>query len=106
MTRIRTPYEERPPDREAGEFFVIRSAWTCFAVTTATAAAVMNTLSRRWRPRWVGFVDLHGCRVRVRTDTILMIHESGARQRQSEREFDRALSREEEADRRPWEDGE
>jgi hypothetical protein len=94
-------YEERPPD---DDYFEIRVGYTRYEVSARTAAAVMRDLSRWWPSRWVGFVDLHGARVRIRSRLITMIHESTALRRQRERDFDRARRLEEKADRRPWED--
>jgi hypothetical protein len=102
----RDRFEGPVPDRSNDDYFVIRVGFTCFQVSAATAAAVMAALARRWPPRWVGFVDLHGSRIRLRSHTIAMIYESSAVQRQHERDFERARRLEEKADRRPWEDDE
>lgn len=84
-------------------FFVIRTASAVFPVSARTASLVMDALRRWWVPRWIGFVDLHGSRVRVRSATIMMIYESSVLQRQSEREFFRELDAEDAADRPAWE---
>lgn len=86
------------------DYFVIRVSFIGYEVTATTAAEVMRQVSRRLPPRWVGFVDLHGARIRIRSRLITMIHESTATHRQRERDFERARRLEEKADRRPWED--
>jgi DNA-nicking Smr family endonuclease len=92
---------DRSPEHE---YFVIRVGHMGYAVSGATAAEVMRLISRRWPPRWIGFVDLHGARVRIRSRLITMIHESTAIHRQRERDFERARTEEEKADGRLWED--
>lgn len=85
------------------DHFTIEGAAGFFYVTHDTAADVVRQLTRRWPPRWVGFVELHGARVRVRSRDNNCISET-AHQRQLERDFTRALRRERKKDRRPWED--
>jgi hypothetical protein len=75
-----------------------------FFVTRTSAGRILRDLDASPMPRWVRFVDLHGSRVCLRSELIQFVFESTAAQRSSERHFERALDREEKADRRTWED--
>ena len=63
-----------------------------------TAERIGRQLDRRWRPRWIKFVDLHGVRAWVRGDCIFHLTESTDRQRFQEREFEFMLGKGREAE--------
>jgi hypothetical protein len=93
--------EKRVPD---DDFYVVVSLNERFFVTRATADRILRDLDAPIMPRWVRFVDLHGSKVCVRTRLIKSVFESTVGQRASERQFEKARDREEEADKRSWED--
>ena len=80
--------------RAPGDFYEIRSEFRSWHVSTETAVRISRELERRWRPRWIKFVDLHGARVWVRGDTVFHLAESTGLQRMQETDFDFALRRE------------
>jgi hypothetical protein len=98
-------YLEEPPEEQYGDFYVVAGEFGAACVTRDTARRVEAVLDRRWVPTWVEFTDRVGSRIRVRTRCIRSIGESTAAQRAADRRLDRARQREEEGDRRPWEDG-
>ena len=52
--------------RPAGDFYEIRGEFRSWHISVETAARISEQLERRWRPRWIKFVDLPGGRVWVR----------------------------------------
>lgn len=102
--QLKDRFDEQSDRPSADDYFVVCAGYACYEVSTSTAAEVLRLLSRRWPPRWIGFVDLYGARVRIRSRLITMIHESTTMHRQRERDFERARTLEEKADRRPWEE--
>jgi hypothetical protein len=93
------PHDEAP----AGDYFVVVTRYDSYYVTLETAGKLGRELDRRWRPRWLKFVDRHGARAWVRTRSVESIHESTEEQRAGDRTFTRALRREAKADRR-WDE--
>jgi hypothetical protein len=94
------PDERRPPD----DYYEIGAKWATFYVSREVAERVVRLLRRRWPPRWIGFTDLYGSEVRVRSRLIEYVRESARTQRAAARDFHRARREEERADRPPWED--
>jgi hypothetical protein len=94
--------EKRVPDDDY--YVVTHYCLGRFFVTRATADRILRDLDAPVMPRWVRFVDLHGSKVCLRTRLIQSVFESTVGQRASERKFERARDREEEDDKRPWED--
>jgi len=94
--------EESEP--EYGDFFVVAGEFGAACVTRETAERIEAVLDRRDVPTWITFQDRVGSRLRVRTALIRSVGESTAEQRMADRRLDRARRREEEQDRRPWED--
>ncbi len=93
--------EEAPEQRAgAGDYYEVVSRYGNWYVAPETAARIGRVLDRRWRPRWLKFVDMHGARAWVRTDTIEYVTESTERQRTQTRTFDYLLGKERRADRR------
>lgn len=82
----------RPPPEE---FFLVVTGSVFFRVSPETATELMRQLARRFPPRWLGFVDLDGSRVRVRTAQVGQICESTPLQRERARQFERARWQEE-----------
>jgi hypothetical protein len=106
MNRLKNALQQpEEQDLPAGDYFLIVTRGDTFYVSAETARRVGRMLERRWRPRWVKFVDLNGARAWVRADTVEAVHESTEAGRTSTRAFNRALRREEKADRR-WDEDE
>ena len=103
MNRI-SQYMEESPNEEHGDFFIVAGPFGAVSVTNETAARIDEVLDRESVPEWIVFDDRSGSRVRVRTREIRSIVESTAAQRAADRRFDRARQREEQEDRRPWDD--
>lgn len=95
--------KERTP--EAGSYFIVNARTDTFYVSPETAARLGRLLDRRWRPRWLKFVDMTGARVWLRTANVESVFESTETLRSRDREFSYARRMEEKADRR-WDDDE
>ncbi len=104
MNRI-ARYMEEPAEQEYGDFYVVAGEFGSACVTSDVAARIEAVLDRWLVPKWIAFRDRSGSRIRVRTRQIRSIGESTAAQRASDRRIDRARQREEQEDRRPWEEG-
>lgn len=106
MSRIRLYLEniEDTEDARVGAFFAVRGEFGVFYVTRAMAERIERALDRRDVPSWLKFTDWVGSRIRLRSAGIRSIVEVTPEQRSAERKLDRALEREEKADRRAWED--
>jgi hypothetical protein len=96
--------EAQDNEQAYGDFFVVTGEFGVVCVTPETAAHIERQLDRRWLPTWIAFRDRVGSRIRVRARAIRTICESTAEQRAGDRRLERARRREEESDRRPWED--
>ena len=103
MNRLSDFFEE-DPELEYGDFFVVAGDFGAACVTRETAERIEALLDRRDVPAWITFEDRVGSRLRVRTALIRSIGESTAAQRTADRRLERARKREEEQDRRPWEE--
>ena len=96
------PREERP---EAGDFYVVASELGTWYVTPETAERIGRVLDRRWRPRWLKFVDVSGSRVWLQAHRVESVYESTGTVRARDREFHYRRGKEERLDRR-WDDEE
>jgi len=103
--KLREKQETPDEGPRFGDYYVVVSEWGTWYVAPETAARIGRTLERRWRPRWMKFVDLSGSRVWVRTANVESITESTETQRSRDREFHFLRRKEENADRR-WDDDE
>ena len=84
--------------RAAGDFYEIRAEFRSWYISTETAVRISDQLDRRWRPRWIKFVDVHGARVWVRGDSVFHLAESTGLQRLRELELDFMLEKERDDD--------
>jgi hypothetical protein len=66
-------------------YFLVLTREARFSVSTAMAAFLEEELDSVCPPEWVTFVDLHGSRIRLRTQMIEMLFQSTAEQRAAER---------------------
>ncbi|HEX8363189.1 MAG TPA: hypothetical protein VF613_23930 [Longimicrobium sp.] len=90
----------------AGDFYLIVSQAGTWYVSPETAGRVGAALDRRFRPRWIKFVDVYGGRVWLRTDRVESVFESTERVRARSREFHQAwMSEGEDAPEQGWENG-
>lgn len=106
MNKLKQKEDETPDKRSGpGDYYMIAAEYTTWYVSPETAARVGRDLERRWRPRWIKFVDLHGGRVWVRANTVECISESTERHRTGDRQFEYLRRKEERSDRR-WDDDE
>lgn len=94
--------EEEKPERRAGpgDYFLLGSMDGTWEIGCETAGRIGRALDRRKRPRWIKFVDLHGGRVWVRTNTIVYVTESSERHRAQRRTFHHLHDQERSSDRR------
>ena len=92
------------PEPGYGDFYVVSGAFGSVSVSADTARAIERALDARRAMRWLQFRDRSGSRIRVRARDVRSICESTAAQRAFERRMDRAREREEQNDRRAWED--
>jgi len=94
-----------PPEPDGyGDFYVVSGAFGAVSVTAATARDIERQLDRAEPTRWLVFRDRSGSRVRVRARDVRCVCESTAAQRAFDRRMERARAREEQSDRRAWED--
>ena len=93
-----------PPEPEYGDFVVVSGPFGSVCVTYETACDIERQLDACVASAWVTFYDRVGSRMRIRADDIRCIAESTAEQRADDRRLDRAREREQQADRKPWED--
>lgn len=94
-------------DRQAPvhtDYWIVQFQRGGAVVSRTSALRIERALDRRWSGRWIRFTDLFGSRLRVRRDQIVALRESTAPQRRRDRRLDRALERENKADRCEWED--
>ena len=104
MNRLKQYLEDEEPLMPEGDYWVVETRSEYWVVSADAARAVERAVTRLWRPRWIGFVDLTGGHRRVRTDLVECVFESTTAQRAYRRAFDRARRLEDKADRRPWEE--
>lgn len=81
-----------------GNYYEVKGEFYTWYVSAETAVEIGKQLERRWRPRWIKFVDLHGARVWARGDSIFHLTESTERQRFRQRELSFMLSKERQAE--------
>ncbi|HEU0013327.1 MAG TPA: hypothetical protein VFQ45_06560 [Longimicrobium sp.] len=92
--------QEVPEERSGpGDYYEVICQFSTWYVSGETAARIGRVLDRRWRPRFVKFVDLAGSRAWVRTASIESIAESTPGQREKDREFSHLRTKENMADR-------
>jgi hypothetical protein len=98
--------EETPEQRSGpGDYYELICRYDTWYISPETAAHIGRQLDRRWRPRWIKFVDLKGSRAWVRSGSVESINESTERQRTADRDFQYLRRKEERTDRR-WDDDE
>ena len=83
----------------AGDYFIVSAKRSTWYVSTEMARFIEAVLDRWPRPQWVKFVDILGSRVRLQTRQIEYVVQCTVEQRALDREFSRALNREQNADR-------
>jgi hypothetical protein len=97
---------ETPDSRPGpGDYYELVSRYGSWYITAETAVRIGRELERRWRPRWIKFLDLHGGRAWVRASAVEHICESTERHRTGDREFHYLRRKEDLRDRR-WDDEE
>ena len=98
--------EETPEERPGpGDYYEVATELGTWYVSGETAARIAWSLDRRWRPRWIKFVDLSGSRAWLRAEAIQFVSESTEHQRTKDRAFRYLMRKENKADRR-WDDEE
>lgn len=91
---------EREPTRSwrtTQEFVVVWGEFGSLRVSRSVGAWIADVTTRRWRPRWIEFVDNVGSLIRLQTRQVRGIHDSTPRQRARFRAASRALEQEDEA---------
>ncbi|HEU4563880.1 MAG TPA: hypothetical protein VFS05_04485 [Gemmatimonadaceae bacterium] len=101
---LRLVTEAQGDEQPYGDFVVVSGEFGAVCVTRETAGEIERQLDRLRRPEWIVFSDRVGSRIRVRACAIRAICESTEAQRAGDRRLERARRREEESDRRPWDD--
>ena len=89
---------EEPRDQGAADYYVVVGENCTWYVSTEMARFIEECIDSG-TSQWVKFVDLIGSRVRLRTRKIDFIAQCTADQRVAERDFFRAMRRENKADR-------
>jgi hypothetical protein len=105
MKDLKKKAETPAPHHGPGDYYELICRYNTWYVSAQTAERIGRALDRRWRPRWIKFVDLNGSRAWVRTIAIESINESTERQRDADRDF-QYLRRKEERLARHWDDEE
>ena len=95
-TLLRDGTHEPREEGAADYFVVVGENWTWY-VSTEMVRFIETSLESG--EAWVTFVDLTGSRIRLRMNKIEFIAQSTADQRATERDFFRAMRRENKADR-------
>jgi hypothetical protein len=95
---------EEEPERQAGEYVVVGGCFGTYMMSRSEGARIADLLARWWTPRWVEFEDTSGSIVRVRSRDINEMYDLAPGIRHAMRVIRRALEREDDADRRTWDD--
>src|SRR5688500_6950759 len=98
---------DEPPETRPGpgDYYEVVTELGTWYVGGETAACIARSLDRRWRPRWIKFVDLSGSRAWVRAEAIQFVSESTEHQRTRDRAFRYLMRKEHRSDRR-WDEDE
>jgi hypothetical protein len=83
---------EEPP--EGPEYYTVRGGFGCILVPRAAALALMRQLRRWIHPRWVRVIDMSGAEIWLPSNTIRLVAESTAAQREYDRKLTRLLDEE------------
>ncbi len=100
--RIQHLFDERAESQPGGEYFVVSGEFGRLFVTRETARCLRNILTRVFLRRWIECPTLSGSVALIRPKQLYMIAESTPDQRAAMRQFWRALDKEEDTDRHPW----
>ena len=76
------------------DYYELRGECYTWYISPEMAVRITQQLERRWRPRWIKFVDLYGARVWMRSDSVVHLTESTGLQRVRERDFEAMLTQE------------
>ena len=92
---FRDPTLDSPP----AEYFRVRLPWESIFVDRATAARVLAETNGRDAPKLIRCETITGSVVYIRTDTVMMVHESTPAQRRAERRLWKLLDDEEDQEK-------
>lgn len=85
------------------DHFIVSCRSASFFVSTEMAAHIEKCLDARKPAKWIVFVDVIGCRIRLRRREIEYLLQSTSEQRAADRAYGRAMRQEQRAER-DWED--
>ena len=102
INRLSSYFGQLDNQKSYRDYWAISTETDTFYVTANEAKRVIDTLERRWSPRWITFTELFGATIRIRSRVIECVWESSAEHRQAGRDFRRALEEEQNVDRHPW----
>ena len=91
---FRDPTLDSPP----AEYFRVRLPWESIFVDRATATRILAEAAGHEAPKLIRCETITGSVVYIRTNTVMMVHESTPAQRRAERRFWKILDEEEEQD--------
>jgi hypothetical protein len=83
--------------RVVKEYWMVRTARCAWPVSRVMAQHVEREAARRWRRRWLTFVDITGARIRIRTDAVMVVEQSAPEHRAEWRAWCDQLDAENEA---------
>lgn len=84
----REQLRREPLETWYAEYFVVRAGQE-WIVSTATAQEIDRLLRRRFKPKWVRFVDITGAAIRIRSSSIWLMKQSTPETRDLWRRFKR-----------------
>ena len=97
-TSVKEEGAETPSEPGSTDYFVVVGEFCTWYVSTEMIRFIEECLDSG-ASKWIKFVDLSGSRVRIRTRQIEYIAQCTADQRAMQRDFFRALRREDDANR-------
>ena len=92
---FRDPTLDSPP----AEYFRVRLPWESIFVDRATATRILAEALGREAPKLIRCETITGSVVYIRTNTVMMVHESTPAQRRAERRLWKLLDDEEEEEK-------
>lgn len=94
--RIEQCFRDPTLDHPQTNYYRVRLPWESILVNRETAARILAAASGFGPPKMIRCETISGSVVYVRTDTIMLVHESTSAQRDAERRLWKALDDEEE----------
>jgi hypothetical protein len=94
--RIETYFRDPTLDCPSTDFYRVRLEWESIYVTEDSASRILSVINGNGPPTIVRCETITGSAVYVRTDTVVLVHESTKAQRDAERRLWKELESEDE----------